>query len=84
MRYTKNRHTPTTLITAPMTSRSITFWWNRMAAGAMMRTGVSAKSVWAMPAEVNWVASNEALTPMNGPKMVDASTHYIALRSPMA
>ena len=47
----------------------------------MMRMGVRAKSVWAMPAEVYCVANKEALTPMNGPKMVDASTHPIALRS---
>ena len=24
--YTKNKHTPTTLMTAPMTSRTVTFW----------------------------------------------------------
>ena len=52
-----------------------------MAAGAMMSMGVSAKSVWAMPAEVNCVANSDALTPMKGPNMVDASTHHIALRS---
>lgn len=47
----------------------------------MMSMGVSAKSVCAMPAEVNCVANSDALTPMNGPNMVDASTHHIALRS---
>ena len=46
-----------------------------------MRMGVSAKSVWAMPAEVYCVANNDALTPINGPNMVEASTHHIALRS---
>ena len=47
----------------------------------MMRMGVSAKSVWAMPADVYCVANSDALTPMKGPNMVDASTHHIALRS---
>ena len=82
--YTKNKHTPATLTTAPMTSRTVTLWWNRMAAGAMMRMGVSAKMVCAMPAEVYIVANNDALTPMKGPKMVEANTHPIALRSRMA
>ena len=35
----------------------------------MMRMGVSAKSVWAMPAEVYCVAYSDALTPMKGPQM---------------
>ena len=35
----------------------------------MMSMGVSAKSVWAMPADVNCVAKSEALTPMNGPNL---------------
>ena len=26
--YTKNRQTPATLMTAPRTSRAVTFWWN--------------------------------------------------------
>ena len=52
-----------------------------MAAGAMMRMGVRAKMVCAMPAEVYIVANSDALTPMNGPKMVEANTHHIALRS---
>ena len=56
-----------------MTSRTVTFWWNRMAAGAMMKMGVRAKSVCAMPVAVYWVASSDALTPMNGPKMVVAA-----------
>ena len=46
-----------------------------------MSIGVSAKSVWAMPAEVYCVANSDALTPMKGPNMVDASTHHIAFRS---
>ena len=50
----------------------------------MMSIGVSAKSVCAMPAEVYCVANSDALTPMNGPKKVDANTHHIALRSLMA
>ena len=54
---------------APMTSRTVTFWWKRMADGAIMRIGVRAKRVCAMPAEVYRVANSEALTPMNGPKM---------------
>ena len=66
---------------APKTSRSVTFWWNKRAEGAMMRMGVSAKSVWAMPAEVYCVANSDALTPMKGPNMVDANTHHKALRS---
>ena len=44
-----------------------------MAAGAMMKMGVRAKSVCAMPVAVYWVASSDALTPMNGPKMVVAA-----------
>ena len=79
--YTKNKHTPTTLMMAPRTSRMVTFWWNKSAAGAMMRMGVSAKSVWAMPADVYCVANSDALTPMKGPNIVDASTHHMALRS---
>ena len=34
-----------------------------------------------MPAVVYCVANNDALTPIKGPNMVDASTHHIALRS---
>ena len=64
-----------------MTSRTVTFWWKRMAEGAIMRMGVRAKRVWAMPVAVYWVANSDALTPMNGPKMVEAKTHHIALRS---
>lgn len=49
-----------------------------------MSIGVSAKSVWAMPAEVYCVANSDALTPMKGPNMVEAKTHHMALRSLMA
>ena len=50
--YKKNILAPMTLMTAPSTSRAVTFWWKSRADGAMMSTGVSAKSVWAMPVEV--------------------------------
>ena len=46
-----------------------------------MSMGVSAKSVWAIPAEVYCVANSDALTPMKGPNMVEASTHHMALGS---
>ena len=77
----KNRHTPTTETTAPMTSRRVTLWWKSRAEGARMSTGVRAKSVWAMPVEVYCVASSEALTPIKGPKTVAPSRHHMALRS---
>ena len=51
-RQMKKRLTPTTLMTAPRTSRGDTFWWKNQAAGAMISTGVRAKRVCAMPVEV--------------------------------
>lgn len=77
----KNRHTPPTLMTAPITSRRVTFWWKISAAGAMISTGVRAKRVCAMPVAVYSVAISERLTPTNGPKNIDQKAHFSALRS---
>ena len=77
----KKRLTPATETAAPMASRRVTLWRKSHAAGARMSTGVSAKSVCAMPVEVYCVARSEALTPMKGPNTVAPKTHHMALPS---
>ena len=47
--YTKNRHTPHTLMKAPSTSSAVTFCLNSKREGSRMKIGVRAMMVWAIP-----------------------------------
>ncbi len=66
--YRKNRPTSATLISATTTSLGLTFWWNIIADGAMISTGVSAKMVCATPVEMYCLTSSERFTPTKGPR----------------
>ena len=69
----KNSDTPIQDMTAPMIPFALIGVLKSQCDGRMIRIGVSAISVLAMPAAVNWTAISESATPMNGPKMTATS-----------